>query len=125
MIQNRVFKVEPGARYGVAEAAVAEVVFTFVLCYVVLSVAASETTKSTQMFGLAIGSCIVVGGNAIGHVSGGFLNPAVALGAASVSVMRKGTLEYAIYYTAFEFVGAAAAALVFMITHSVDKEKEG
>ena len=59
-------------------ASVAEIVFTFVLAYVVLCVAISQTTKVSHMFGFAIGSCVTVGGFAIGGISGGSLNPAVS-----------------------------------------------
>merc|ERR1719478_60349 len=76
------FPLQPGEGYGHGHAAMAEIVFTFVLCFVVLSVA---TTKepSKDMFGLAIGSCVTVGGYAIGAVSGGSLNPAVSFGISS------------------------------------------
>ena len=52
------------------EVAVAESVFTFVLCFVVLSVAISEKTSAPEFFGLAIGSCVTVGGFAIGGIQG-------------------------------------------------------
>ena len=39
-----------------------------------------DAGKSTQFYGLIIGFCIVAGGWAIGTISGGALNPAVALG---------------------------------------------
>ena len=61
-----------------AGVSVAEIVYTFVLCLVVLCVAVSERTKASHMFGLAIGSCVTVGGFAIGGISGGSLNPAVS-----------------------------------------------
>lgn len=62
---------------------IAEIVYTCLLAYVVLSVAVSERTKASHMFGLAIGSCVTVGGFAIGGISGGSLNPAVSFGIAA------------------------------------------
>merc|ERR1719473_804423 len=102
-------------RGKVAGAGIAEIVFTFVLCFVVLSVA---TTKepSKDMFGLVIGSCVTVGGYAVGGISGGSLNPAVSFGIDCSSVMKNGIWNCFIY-TAFEFVGAAVAAGVFHVTH--------
>ena len=49
--KGETFPLQPGKGYGHGEAAMAEIVFTFVLCFVVLSVA---TTKdpSKDMFGL-------------------------------------------------------------------------
>lgn len=115
------FKLGPGANFGYAEAGVAEAVFTFVLCFVVLSVAVSQVTNNCTMFGLAIGACVTVGGNAIGAVSGGSLNPAVSFGIAAGHRFADGSLTAAFLYTLFELLGAAAAAGVFMVTHAVDK----
>merc|ERR1719330_611645 len=74
------FPLGPGAGYSWTQVAMAEVLFTFLLCYAVLCVAVSGSTKSASMFALVIGSCVTVGGNAIGAISGGSLNPAVSLG---------------------------------------------
>merc|ERR1712232_476943 len=93
----------------------AEVIFTFVLCYVVLCVAVSTTTKSSDMFGLAIGSCVSVGGFAIGGISGGSMNPAVSFGIAFGD--GGATIGEAITYTIFEIVGGVLAASAFIITH--------
>merc|ERR1719272_268759 len=106
---------QPGYKWG--QGAVAEIIFTFVLCYVVLTTAVSSQTKSTSMFGLAIGSCVTVGGFAIGSISGGSLNPAVSVGIASQHLMNGG-LYNALIYSGFEFIGAAAAAGVAMMTHA-------
>merc|ERR1719163_1913180 len=100
---------------------VAEIIFTFTLCYTVLCTAVHSATKSTTMFGLAIGSCVTVGGFAIGSISGGSLNPAVSFG---ISVSRASVgktthhLAKAFFYSIFEFVGAALAAGMLSVTHS-------
>merc|ERR1719262_963969 len=70
----------PKATFGWGPIAVAEIAFTFVLCFVVLCVCSTDTPLK-EFYGLAIGSCVTVGGFAVGAVSGGALNPAVALGA--------------------------------------------
>lgn len=54
-----------------------EIVYTFMLCFVVLNTAC--TKESNQYFGLAIGFVIAAGGFAAGWISGGAFNPAVAL----------------------------------------------
>ena len=99
---------------------VAETVFSFLLCFVVLSVAVSEQTRSSEMFGLLIGSCVTVGGFAVGGISGGSLNPAVSLGVAAVDVLNGGLFYPALAYGLLELLGAAMAAGVFRITHEVD-----
>jgi aquaporin Z len=120
---GKAFPLGPGADYGLGQAAVAEIVYTFVLCLVVLAVAVHPTTKSENFFPLAIGSCVTVGGYAIGSISGGSLNPAVSFGLASAATLSHGTksLVNAAAYTAFEFIGAGAAAGLLMATHAEAK----
>jgi aquaporin Z len=118
------FPLGPGAGYGWAQAAIAEVVFTFVLCLIVLTVAVSKTTHNGTMFGLAIGSCVTVGGFAIGSISGGSLNPAVSFGIATSAVMNGGLFYQALIYSVLEFAGAAAAAGVVMATHGKNAPAE-
>jgi aquaporin Z len=108
------FPLGPGVGYGLGQAGVAEVVYTMVLCLVVLGAAVIDKTKTEHFFPLAIGSCVTVGGNAIGAISGGSLNPAVSFGIASVS----GSLTNAVAYSLFEFIGAGVAAGIVMATHA-------
>ena len=50
---------------------VAEFVFTFLLCFIVLTTATVKNmSHSKDIFGLAIGFSVVVGGYAIGPISG-------------------------------------------------------
>merc|ERR1719460_1031484 len=115
--KGETFPLGPGAKYNWSQVAVAEIVFTFVLCLVVLCAAVSEKTKTDQLFGLAIGSCVTVGGFAIGSISGGSLNPAVSFGIAASQFLRGGFAK-AVWYTIFEFIGAGLAAGVARATHS-------
>jgi aquaporin Z len=114
------FPLGPGAGYTLPQAAVAEIVYTFVLCLVVLGAAVHPLTKTDNFFPLAIGSCVTVGGCAIGSISGGSLNPAVSFGIASMS----GSLVNAVAYSAFEFIGAGVAAGLVMATHAVETKVE-
>merc|ERR1719352_127256 len=82
--QGHTFALGPQPGYKWGQVAIAEIIFTFLLCYVVLCCAVSAKTKSSEMFGLAIGSCVTVGGFAIGAISGGSLNPAVSIGITTV-----------------------------------------
>eukprot|EP00933_Yihiella_yeosuensis_P035280 TRINITY_DN287_c0_g1_i1.p1 TRINITY_DN287_c0_g1~~TRINITY_DN287_c0_g1_i1.p1 ORF type:complete len:482 (+),score=125.67 TRINITY_DN287_c0_g1_i1:84-1448(+) len=118
--QGKTFALGPVGKYSWTQASIAELVFTFVLCFTVLCVAVSERTKASHMFGLAIGSCVTVGGFAIGGISGGCLNPAVSCGIAASQIMNGGFFWKAGVYSALEFGGAAAAAAAFQVTHDVD-----
>jgi aquaporin Z len=116
-MEGKAFPLGPGKGYGWAEAAVAEIMFTFLLCFVVLSVATVKTPLS-EYFGLAIGSCVTAGGYAIGAVSGGSLNPAVSCGIGiSGAVLANGAIVNCLIYSVFEIIGGAIAAGVFMATH--------
>jgi len=117
MENGKSFPLGPAKGFSLNQAAVAEIAFTFLLCYVVLSVATVESPLS-EYFGLAIGSCVTAGGYAIGSISGGSLNPAVSFGIA----VTGGTPLNALFYTAFEIVGGLLAAGVFMCTHAKEYE---
>jgi aquaporin Z len=111
--------------YKWRQVAIAEFVFTFVLAFVVLSVATVKTALS-EYFGFAIGMCVTVGGYAIGKVSGGSLNPAVSIGISSSHIMNGGGFWPCLIYSAIELAAGAAAAGVFMVTQPSeyeDKEK--
>jgi aquaporin Z len=90
---------------------IAEFIFTFALAWVVLHVATARGTEGNSFYGLAIGFTVVVGAFAVGGISGGAFNPAIALGA-----MVTGLFEWSniwIYLLA-DFLGAAAAASMFL-----------
>ena len=60
---------------------IAEFLFTFALAWVVLHVATARGTDGNSFYGLAIGFTVVAGAFAVGGISGGAFNPAIALGA--------------------------------------------
>jgi len=120
---------QPGAGHSWSDAAFAEILYTFVLCFVVLNVATlsgqhlTNGGKAKQIYGLAIGFCIVVGGYAIGAVSGGSLNPAVSFALDTSHAMKGGSWMNCIPYSCFEIVGAAMAAGAFFVTRDEEFTK--
>ena len=62
----------------VGPALLAEFLFTFALVYVVLNAATAEGTSGNSFYGLAIGMTVMTGAFAVGDISGGAFNPAVA-----------------------------------------------
>jgi len=96
----------------------AEFLFTFALAYVVLNCATAKGTSGNSFYGLAIGMTVMTGAFAVGTVSGGAFNPAVAVG---IGVMK--LVAYAdlwIHLTA-DFAGAAVAAFAFKFINPEDK----
>lgn len=68
---GEVFDLKPAEGFGWKEAWAIETLYTFMLCFVVLNVAATKKTADNQYFGLAIGFVIIAGGYAGGAISGG------------------------------------------------------
>lgn len=96
----------------------AEFLFTFALAYVVLNVATAKATNGNSYFGLAIGMTVMAGAFAVGGVSGGAFNPAVAFGLSVLRISPWGNLWM---YVVAELLAAAAAALVFRAAHPDDR----
>ena len=94
-----------------------EALFSFILVYVVLNVATSKDTEGNSFYGLAIGSVVTVGAFAVGPVSGGGFNPAVALG---LAVHGDFAWEHLWIYVLAPLVGAALAAVAFRTFNSHD-----
>lgn len=108
------FALGPAAGWSWAGVAAAETAFTFLLCFIVLSVTMSSKHRLSELYGLVIALCVVAGGFAAGGVSGGSLNPAVSFGIAVGD--RGGSAFQALLYTGFEFLSSVFAASAFMVT---------
>jgi len=109
----KVFNLAPGAVFGWWEAALAEVLYTFMLCFVVLNVATAAKNAGNQFYGLAIGFVIIAGGYAAGNISGGAFNPAVALG---IDVSSAGLgFGWGFAYAGYELIGAGLASAMFRV----------
>lgn len=120
MMNGKTFALKPTA-YGWHQAIAAELVFTFVLAFVVLSVATVKNPLS-EYFAFAIGMCVTVGGVAIGAVSGGSLNPAVSIGISSSHMMGGGLGWPCLIYSVVELLAGALAAGAFMVTQPSEYE---
>jgi aquaporin Z len=104
--------------FHLGQIALAEFLFTFALVYVVLNVATTKANAGNSFYGLAIGSTVMVGAFAVGPVSGGVFNPAVATGA-----LYLGLLPPADYlgYVAAQLAAGVFAAYVFKVLNPDDK----
>ncbi|HEX9106579.1 MAG TPA: aquaporin [Longimicrobiales bacterium] len=102
------------AAIPVGPSLVAEFIFTFALVFVVLNVATAKGTEGNSFYGLAIGGTVLVGAYAVGGISGGAFNPAVALG---VTLMNLARLADLWIFLVADLAGGAAAAIVFNAVH--------
>jgi aquaporin Z len=102
---------------GWKPAFVAEFLFTFALCWVVLNVATSRGTAGNSFYGLAIGMTVMTGAFAVGGVSGGAFNPAVATG---ITLMGLSLWSNFWVLIAGEAAGALAAATAYRVVNGGD-----
>jgi len=100
-----------------AAAAVAELLITFALCYVMLNVATSKDQPGNGFFGLAIGFTVAAGAFAVGGISGGVFNPAVALGGATAGVFAWTTIWV---YLVVQLGAGIVAGLAFLALNPGD-----
>lgn len=95
-------------------AILAEFLFTFLLCFVVLNVAVAKETAGNSYFGFAIGFVLLVGAYAVGSISTAAFNPAVVFGEAFMNLISwKDTWMLLLGNVA----GAVVAALIFRAAH--------
>ena len=80
IVDSKFSVVEFGGGFTALQALTAEIVFAFVLCFVVLGVATNPKAADNHYYGLAIGFVVMAGAASVGPISGGAFNPAVALG---------------------------------------------
>jgi len=102
----------------IPKALVAELLYTFALCYVVLNVATAKGTSGNSFYGLAIGFTVLTGAFAVGPISGGVFNPAVGIG---LILLGKVALSQIWIYIIANFAAGAAAAMVFKSINPTDK----
>lgn len=101
-----------------APAVIAELLFSFALCYVVLNVATSKDHPDNQFYGLAIGFTVLAGAVAVGGISGAAFNPAVVLGGTAMGLFSSAALWA---YLPVQIIAGAAAGAMFAILNPTDK----
>jgi aquaporin Z len=99
-------------------AMLAEFLFTFALAFVVLNAATAKATSGNSFYGLAIGMTVMTGAFAVGGISGGAFNPAVAVGITSMGLVGIASLWV---YLVPQFAAGALAAVLFKAFNPEDK----
>ena len=103
---------------GITQGIIAEIIGTFALAYVVLSVATAKGTAGNNYYGLAIAGTVLAMATVIGKFSGGAYNPAVAIG---LSIQKTLCWSQIWIYMVGSIGGAALAAIVFKTINPNDK----
>jgi aquaporin Z len=99
-------------------ALLAELVGTFALAYVVLNTATAKATAGNSNYGLAIGFTVMTMAFALGGISGGAFNPAVAVG---ITLMHLAKTSNLWVYLVANLAGGGLAALTFRWVNPQDK----
>ncbi|MFI0371879.1 MIP/aquaporin family protein [Actinomadura sp. 1N219] len=114
---GEIAELSPSGR-ALGTALLAEAVFTLALAYVVLNVATSRDHPDNGFYGLAIGFTVAAGAFAVGGVSGGAFNPAVATGAATMGMFAWSKLWI---WLLADLAGGALAAAAFLALNPEDR----
>mgnify|MGYP001245152450 CR=1 FL=1 len=98
----------------------AEVLFTFLLVFVILNVALNKNLKGNQFYGLAIGLTVTAGAFAVGDISGAVFNPAVSFGPSIFNFIDPQVLgsdvsssDFFIYYLISGIIGSVIASFLY------------
>ena len=117
-LTGKTFAPDPSMEVTKVGATIAEFLFTFALALVVLNTATASKTANNSYFGLAIGFTVMVGAFAVGGISGGAFNPAVAVG---ISIMKLTAWANIWIYLVANLAGGAVAAVMFKLLNPDDK----
>lgn len=112
------FLPEPGKDIALGAALGAELLFTMLLCIVVINVAAVRKTAGNSYYGAAIGMTVAAAAYGAGAISGGAFNPAVMFGGLA-SKSGAFPTSFALYVLV-QLVGGFAAAMFFKLERSED-----
>ncbi len=114
ILSGKFFLPSPGIGVPMWHSILVEILFTFVLCSVILFVATSKKSEGNYIYGIAIGLALAAGAYAGGSISGGVYNPAVALGPMILKSFMEGYAFGNLFiYIIGPFAGAVLAAWVF------------
>lgn len=115
MAGDQLYLVEP-SEFGLKGLILAEFLFTFALCWVVLQTATTKNTSGNSYYGLAIGFTVLAGAFAVGgSLCAGAFNPAVA---SSVCLLGALSPVLAGITVAANLAGAICAGVTFKLTNT-------
>ena len=98
---------------------IAEILFTFLLVFVILNVALNKHLKGNQYFGFAIGLTVMTGAFAVGDISGAVFNPAVSFGPSLISIIDpqvsggNESSDFFVYYLITGVIGSVIASYLY------------
>jgi aquaporin Z len=109
----------PAADIKIVPSLLAEFLGTFALCWVVSNTATAKATAGNSNYGLAIGFTVMAMAYAVGSISGGAFNPAVAVGITIMHLIKGGSVWI---HLVADFAGGVAAAYAFRALSTADRQ---
>jgi aquaporin Z len=104
--------------FAVGPGLLAEFLGAFALTYMVLNVATAKATAGNSNYGLAIGFTVLACAYAVGGISGGAFNPAVALG---ITLMKQSAWACLWIFLIANLAAGLASGLLFRALNPDDK----
>ena len=99
---------------------IAEILFTFLLVFVILNVALNKSLKDNQFYGIAIGLTVTAGAFSVGDISGAVFNPAVSFGPSLMSFIDPQVVgdsipssDFFVYYLITGITGSVLASYLY------------
>ena len=114
-LMNTNMQVQPVLGDSIYPIFFSEIIFTFLLVFVILNVATHPNLKGNSFYGLAIGLTVMAGIFSVGPISGAVFNPAVSLGPSIIDIVTgNGISHYFLwFYIVFPLIGSILAVLSF------------
>lgn len=120
-LYEKSFAPMPGEKIVALQAISVEAILTFLLVFVILSVATSPKLEGNYIYGLAIGLTVTAIAISGGGISGGAFNPAVGIGPIIVDEINGGnSLSHLYIYIVGPFLGAIFSAVVYAFLNAED-----
>ena len=105
---------QPDLAEPVAIILIAELIFTYLLVFVILNVATHPNLDGNSFYGFAIGLTVMAGAFCVGPLSGGVFNPAVSIGPSLVDIITgNGISQHFVWY----YLTAPMAGSVLAVIH--------
>jgi aquaporin Z len=106
--------VQPSLQEPVAIILLAELMFTYLLVFVILNVATHPNLEGNSFYGFAIGLTVMTGAYCVGPLTGGVFNPAVSIGPSLIDLVTgNGISQHFLWY----YLTAPVAGSVLAVIH--------
>ena len=114
-LSSNPMETQPNLSASIYQILACEIIFTYLLVYVILNVATHPNLKGNSFYGLSIGLTVMAGAFSVGPTSGGVFNPAVSLGPTlSHYIIGDGISKYYLwYYLLGPIIGSLLATFHF------------